>query len=137
MIIEETNIPNVISENIEESKLVLANNIIQNVYPLFNEVFSSKVEEIDGLKLKLNSKKQQVKENKQTLEGLMSDYKKKKKVAKLLDRLNKLVSSGLIYDGALKHETVVLLKIVNGLSEEKVDYHLRETLKTISKRFSR
>lgn len=137
MKLEITSIPNVIPENIDESKLVLANNIIQNVYPLFNEVFNSKVEEIDGLKQKLHNKKNKVQENKKELEQLMDSYRKKKKVAKLLDRLEKLVSSGLVYDGSIKHETVVLLKIVHNLSEEKIDYHLRETLQTISKRFSR
>lgn len=137
MIITETNIPNVIEENIEQSKMILADNVIQNVYPLFNEVFSSKVEEIDDLKKTLKNKKTKVQEKKEYLQTLMTNYKKKKKIAKLLDRLEKLVSSGLVYDGTIKHETVILLKIVNNLSDEKLDHHLRETLQIISKRFSR
>lgn len=137
MIIVETNIPNVLPDNIDESKTVLANNIIANVYPLFNEVYSTRVEEIDNLKALLKEKRDLVIKHKTTLEQMMLEYKKKKKVSKLLDRIEKLITTGLIYDGTLKHETIILLKIVNKLSDEKIDYHLKDTLRTISKRFSR
>lgn len=137
MKIEETPIPNVLEENIEDSKLILANNIIENVYPLFDEVYSSRIEEIDNVKKDLDIKKQQVRVQKEELQVLMNEYKRKKKVAKLLDRLDKMVSAGLIYEGSIKHETIVLLKVANNLSDEKIDYHLRSTLKTLSKRFSR
>jgi len=137
MKIEETTIPNVIEENLDDSKLSLANNIIENVYPLFDEVYGGRIEEIDNIKKELDLKKQQVRIQKEDLQKLMDSYKKKKKVTKLLDRLDKMVSAGLIYDGAIKHETIVLLKIANNLSDDKLDYHLRSTLKTLSKRFSR
>ena len=137
MIIEETRIPNVIPDNIDRSKTVLAENIIANVYPLFNEVYTSRVDEIVLFKKQLKQKKQTVHAHKITLEKMMIDYKKKKKVAKLLDRIEKLISSGLVYDGTLKHETVILLKIASKLSSDKLDYHLKDTLRTISKRFSR
>jgi hypothetical protein len=137
MIIEETSIPNVVPENIDESKLVLADNIIQNVYPLFSEIYSTRIGEIEDIKTEIENKKISVKKNKEDLERLMEDYKRKKKISKLLDRIDKLISSGLVYDGTLKHETTVLLKIITKLSDEKLDYHLRNTLTTISKRFSR
>lgn len=137
MKIEETPIPNVLEENIDDSKLILANNIIENVYPLFDEVYSSRIEEIDNVKKDLDLKKQQVRVQKEELEKLMNEYKRKKKVAKLLDRLEKMITAGLIYDGAIKHETIVLLKVANNLQDDKIDYHLRSTLQTLSKRFSR
>jgi hypothetical protein len=137
MIVEETSIPNVIPENIDESKLILADNIIQNVYPLFDEVYSTRVDAIDEIKKETETKKAEVKNNKNALEKLMSEYKRKKKISKLLSRIDKLITSGLVYDGTMKHETVVLLKIISKLSDEKLDYHLRSTLTTISKRFSR
>lgn len=137
MIIEETKIPNVIIENIEESKIILSENIIQNIYPLFDEIYSSQIDDIDICKKKFTTKKQKVLEQKNELQVLVDVYKKKKKVTKLLNRIEKLITSGLVYDGALKHETTILLKIATKLSDEKLDYHLRETLKTISKRFSR
>ena len=137
MIIEETTIPNVVPENIDSAKTVLAENIIENVYPLFDEVYNTRVEEIDDLKKSLEKKKDLVHKHKVSLEQMMAEYKRKKKIAKLLDRIEKLITSGLVYDGTLKHETVVLLKIATKLSEEKLDYHLKDTLRTISKRFSR
>lgn len=137
MIIEETTIPNVVPENIDSAKTVLAENIIENVYPLFDEVYNTRVEEIDDLKKSLEKKKDLVQKHKVSLEQMMAEYKRKKKIAKLLDRIEKLITSGLVYDGTLKHETVVLLKIATKLSEEKLDYHLKDTLRTISKRFSR
>lgn len=137
MIIKETTIPDIIPTNIDQSKQVLANNIISNVYPLFDEVYNNKVEETTTLKNTLNKKKESIQEQKKSLEDMISVYNKNKKVAKLLDRIEKLISSGLVYDGTLKHETVILLKIITKLSEEKVDYHLKATLHTINKRFSR
>ena len=137
MNIIETKIPDVHEENINQSKVVLANNIIRNIYPLFDEVFSTKVEQVNDLEKILDSKKVGVLESKRQLEQGIKDYKKKQKESKLLDRINKLVSSGLIYDGNLKHEMIILLKIINNLPEEKIDYHLSNTLKIIGKRFSR
>lgn len=137
MNIVETNIPNVVPDNIPKSKEVLADSIIANVYPLFNEIYNTRVDEIETLKKQLSNKKEIVKKHKTTLEHYMAEYKRKKKISKLLDRIEKLISSGLVYDGTLKHETVVLLKIVTKLSEEKLDYHLKDTMRTISKRFSR
>jgi len=137
MIIEETKIPNVTEENIEESKLILSENIIQNVYPLFDEIYSSQVEGIDASNKNLEIKRDKVIQEKNELQVLVDAYKRKKKVAKLLSRIEKLITSGLVYDGALKHETIVLLKICDKLTDEKIDYHLRETLQTIAKRFSR
>ena len=137
MNIIETNIPNVTSENISHSKTVLADNIIANVYPLFNEVYTTRVDEIEKLKEELAKKKDLVQKHKVALEQMMSEYKKNKKISKLLDRIEKLITTGLVYDGTLKHEMVVLLKIATKLSDEKIDYHLKDTLRTISKRFSR
>ena len=137
MNIIETRIPDVHKDNISQSKVVLADNIIRNIYPLFDEIFSTKVEQVNKLKVVLESKQVQVLESKRNLEQGIKNYKKKQKESKLLDRINKLVSSGLIYDGNLKHEMIILLKIIHNLSEEKLNYHLSNTLKIISKRFSK
>jgi len=137
MIIEETNIPNVLPDNIQESKIFLANSIIRNVYPLFNEVYNWNITEIENLKKDLKEKKTEVSVRKNELQEIVDSYKLQKKLSKLFDRIEKLIKSGLIYDGTLKHETIILLKIATKLSEEKIDYHLQETLRTISKRFSK
>jgi len=136
MKIEQTNIPNVIQDNIDETKVSLAESIIENVYPLFNEIHTSNIDKVKLLKQELNEKKEIVTSKKSELEGLLKEYKRKKKVSKLFNRIENIINSGLTYDGNLKHETVILLKIANKLSDDKLDYHLDQTLKTISKRFS-
>jgi len=136
MIREETNIPNVIPDNIDKAKKVLAENVIQSVYPLFDEVYHANISEIEKLNNELKEKRKLVYSEKNDLQNLIDTYKVKKKVSKLLERIEKLINSGLVYDGTLKHETTILLKIATKLSEDKLDYHLKDTLQTISKRFS-
>ena len=136
MKIQETKIPNVIPKIVDQSKQILAESIIQNVYPLFSEVYNGKIEEFKDLKLSLKNKKQKIVKEKNILQSSINMYKKKKKVSKLLDHIEKLIDSGLIYDGILKHETKILLKIINKLSDVKLDDHLKSTLTLINKRFS-
>ena len=137
MNITTTQYPDVTENNIDDSKVILAENIIANVYPLFDDVYTEKVSQIKKLKTIYESRKAKVIKNKENLEIMMRQYDRKKKVSKLLTRLEKLVDSGLVYDGHLKSETIVLLKIIDKLSDEKLTYHLSETLKIIGKRFSK
>jgi len=137
MKITVTKVPDVTKETVEQSKVVLADNIIKNVYPLFDEVYQGKMLHINEFKTRLDEKKTEVKEKKKQLEELMTEYNKEKKVSKLLSRIEKLVDSGLVYDGSIKNQTVVLLKVINKLTDDKLDHHLTEILQIIRKRFSR
>lgn len=137
MKIINTKIPDVTKETIDSSKVVLADNIIQNVYPLFDEVYQGKLSYINDIKKSLTQKKSELSKKKENLEQLMSDYSREKKVSKLLSRIEKLVDSGLVYDGAIKSQTIVLLKVINKLTNDKLDHHLAETMQIIRKRFSR
>jgi hypothetical protein len=136
MIIEKTKIPDVVKENIDISKIILADNIISNIYPLFDDMYNESLNSTKNLESQYKKKKIEVKNSKEKLEGLMLKLTRVKKILKLLNRIEKLIDSGLVYDGSLKHETIILLKIINKLSNDKIDFHLRNTLKTISKRFS-
>jgi len=137
MNIIETNVPDVTVDNIQTSKTILADNIIKNVYPLFDGVYTEKLEAVSNLKLQIKNRKQHLRAEKESMEQLVVEYKRMKKMAKLLDRLDQLVESGLIYDGTMKHETVILLKILDKLSPEKLDQQLAKTVQIINKRFSR
>jgi len=132
-----TKIPDVTTETIDQSKVVLADNIIQNVYPLFDEVYQGKLSYINDIKKSLTQKKSELNKKKENLEQLMTEYSREKKISKLLSRIEKLVDSGLVYDGAIKSQTIVLLKVINKLTNEKLDHHLTETMQIIRKRFSR
>ena len=137
MILQETTIPDVVSENLDQSKLTLANNVIKNVYPLFDEVQREKRREVKELEKQLQEAKNQVQQRKRILEKLLNDYNRQKKVRKLLNRVERLVNSGLIYDGTLRNDTRILLKVIPKLTDEKLDFHLQDVLKTINKRFSK
>ncbi len=135
MNIIETNIPNINSENINQSKLNLSNKIIQRIHPLFDDVISDKLSKINIYKKELEEKHKQVLKNKNLIENLVNSINRKKKIKKLLERLNKLTRSGIIMEGSMKNETIILLKVIDTLTDDKLTYHLNETLRMVSKRF--
>lgn len=137
MNIIETKIPDVTSQNINKAKEILADNIVKNVYPLFDEVYTGKVNEKTDLINKIKTIRNHLKTEKESIEQLMTNYKKSKKISQILDRIKALINSGLTYDGQLKHETVILLKILDKLPEEKLNQQLNKTIQILNKRFSR
>lgn len=136
MKIVSTGIPDVYVDNIDKSKLDLANKIIKIIYPLLDDIYSEKQNNAISLKREFERKTFQVSNEKDNLEKLVINYNQQKKINKLLERLSILVSSGIANSGSYRHETVVLLKVIDTLSNDKLDYHLSETIKTINKRFS-
>ena len=136
MNIIETSIPDVTEENIQYNKEIIANNIIENVYPLFDEVFKAKNDRLAILKHQVKEGKETLNKNKETIQQLTSVYQKEKKIAKILERIEKLVQSGLTYDSTMKHETVILLKIIDKLPSDKLDQQLSKTIQVLSKRFT-
>jgi hypothetical protein len=136
MNIIETDIPDVTEENIQESKAFLADNIIRNVYPLFEDVFQSKLKEYNEINELLKVKKKSVREEKNRIQNMVNDYRRIQKSTKLLKRIERLVESGLAYDSELKHQFIVLLKMVHKLPEKDLDMHLKRAIDIIHKRFS-
>jgi len=137
MKITKTNIPDVTESNIDSSKQILADNIIKNVYPLLDDIQKSRDDKINTIKVDIRKTQQALKNEKETLESLMVGYKRKKKASKLLERIQSLINAGLVYDSSVKHEMVVLLKIIDKLPEDKLDLHLSKTMHLLSKRFAR
>jgi hypothetical protein len=136
MNIIETNIPDTTKHNISEQKEIIADSIIKNVYPLFDEVYQAKIDQVVQLKNKIKTGKANMQTQKETMQQLMYQYKKEKKISKLLERIEKLVQAGLTYDGSMKHEIVILLKIVDKLPEDKLDMQLSKTMQILTKRFA-
>jgi len=133
----ETRIPDVTKTNIDRSKEIIANNIIKNVFPLFDEVYTAKVNEKNNLKKKLIYVKDVLQAEKESFDKLIIEYNKAKKISQILERIKTLVSSGLLYDGQLKHETVILLKILDKLPEDKLNQQLNKTIQILNKRFAK
>ena len=136
MRIVETNIPDIDSDNIDFAKVDLANKIIEEVYPLLDNLYQKNIDLSEGMSTELNQKKAKIQKHKNDLEDLIKLYSRKKKVKKLLDRIDKLVSSNIINENYNRQETVVLLKIIDNLKDDKLDYHLKSTMSMLTKRFS-
>lgn len=137
MQIIETKIPDVTKSNVDESKQLLADNIIANVYPLFNDMHKGKEKEAIRYKNSLSKLKSVLKHEKETIDSLLVRYSKAKKISKILDRIKMMVDSGLMNDGSLRHETVILLKILERLPTEKLDEQLNKTMLILNKRFAK
>jgi DNA transposition AAA+ family ATPase len=137
MKIIETKIPDVTADNLDESKQILADNIISNVYPLFNDLHKGKEKEIINYKQQLTKLRSVLKHEQDTIKQLLVRYSKAKKISKILDRVRAMIESGLTNDGSLRHETVILLKILEKLPTEKLDEQLNKTILLLNKRFAR
>jgi len=135
MNIIETQIPDINIDHIDKSKVQLAEKIIHNINPLFDDLKQEKISEFQFKANEFKQMKKNVLSNKTEIETLFKHYKRKQKVKKLLERIDKLVSLGIVNEGQTKQETIILLKIIDKLSTDKLNFHLKETMNTISKRF--
>jgi len=136
MNIIETSIPDVTKRNISTNKEAIADSVIQNVYPLFDEVYQAKLDLVLQLKNRIKTGKSQIRNEKETMQQLIAAYQKEKKVSKILGRIEKLVAAGLTYDPTMQHETVILLKIIDKLPADKLEHQLAKTTQLLNKRFS-
>jgi hypothetical protein len=137
MNIVETSIPDFFEKTIDQTKVFLAQKIIDNISPLLNEAYLAKGEYKKKLQEESKIEKKKIDDAKREVQLIINDYNRKKKVARILDRINKLVESGLIHDSQLRHDTVILLKILDKLPEDKLDMQLNRTIEVLNKRFSR
>ena len=135
MNIIETTIPDIDIKNIDQSKVNLAEKIIHNINPLFDDLQQSKLIEYKAKLTEFKRIKKIVNNNKTEIETLFEHYKRKQKVKKLLERIDKLVSLGIVNEGQTKHETIILLKVIDKLPNNKLNFHLKEAMNMISKRF--
>jgi len=130
MKIIDTEIPDINMDNVDEQKVNLMNQIIEGIYPLLENSNILKQNQIKNLEEEIKKNKKLIKNSKLMLTELFSRYTKNKKINQLYECLSKLVSHNNITD---KHETIILLRVVETLSNEKLDYHLYETIKLVNK----
>lgn len=134
--INETNIPDINRSNINKSKENLAESIIGYVYPLFDDLYIQKENEYNELQDNISSCHKNLLDKKKELDELMEEVKRKRKVNKLLKRVEKIIFSGMNIETSLRHETIILLKTIDRMSNERLDYNLNRTMKIISKKFA-
>lgn len=127
MRIIQTGIPNIVTDNIDKSKLDLADKVIELAFPLLNKEYQDKVNEITILRKQFSSVKKKIDSRKELLEELMLKYNKQKAIKRILDEVSNLIDSkSIIFEGSLKNEIVVLLKVIDTLNEERLSRQLQE-----------
>lgn len=136
MIFQETNISDVNDKNIDESKLRLAENVINTIYPKFEKKCSEKNNELEHLKEDLYNKKIEINNRKEHLQNLLEDFDRRKKVLKLVNRIERIISAGAASDGSIRHEMIVLLKVCETMNDDKLERNLERTKKILKKRYS-
>lgn len=136
MIINETNIPDINECNINYSKMKLGEDLAKNIYPLFNDIYTEKKDKYENLHEHVKINKNKLINKKKHLQEILSEVKRKRKITKLIERIEKIVDSGVTYETSLRHEMVVLLRSIDKMSDEKLDYNLNRTLKIIGKRLA-
>ena len=130
-----TKIPD-INKNIDKAKEDLGSRIIENISPLLDEFYVSRLNESTELNKQLKDLRKQVIDKKNLLEEKLKDLNRKKKVKAILEKISKLITAGLAYDPSFKNEVIVLLKVLDNLTNTKLDFHLKDITSMINKRFS-
>jgi uncharacterized protein (DUF2344 family) len=136
MRIIETEINDMPENNISNLKIKLADSIISYVQPIFSKDYNNKLREIKELKKSLNDKKEKIKREKDELEELLKLFTKKDKERQLLNKMGRLIQTGLIQE-SMKTEISIMLKSFNTLSEEKITSYLNETIRLLSQKFAK
>jgi hypothetical protein len=133
--IKDTTLPVKTKTEINKQKVELANTIMHNISPYLDNQYLKINDELKIQKKELLDKRKLIKERKDLLVTIDSSQKiiKKKKI--LLDRIERLIENKTIQQNLiLKKQTVILLKILNTLQEDQIDYHLNTTLKLLNKK---
>jgi len=135
MKIIETQYPDIDKGNIEQAKFALGERIIENISPILDEYYQGKSGELKDRSVEYQGLSKKVQMKKDELEKLMVKMGRMKKIKKLLDKASRLISSGFGYDSSFRNEMIVLLKVLDNLPNDKIDYHLNEITKMINRRF--
>ena len=130
----ETNIPDIGIENIDSTKLDLAESIIEGIQPLLDLAVTTNNEKTLNFDKLIGKTLEIINTKKEKIQMYLSEYKLLQKRKKLLHRIDNMVDSGLLHEASLKHEIIILLKIIDKLGEEKLDKHLQKTDKIIKSR---
>ncbi len=135
MKITELAIPDVTNENINKSKNDLADKIVNSLLPLIQPQISKKIKELKLLQKSIKEKVNLISNERNTLKDLQKEYDKRKNINLLLNRVEQLLNLGL--DNTLRSEMINMLRKINDLPKEKIDFYLDETLRIITRKFSK
>lgn len=137
MKIIESNIYDINSKTLDETKISIANNILNMVGPLFETEIETSSKDVFKLKERKKVVEKDLEETKEELQTLQIEFRRETKRKKLLNRIRQLMEVGLTADPSLKSEVIILLKVIDKLEDSLLDEHIERMVKSISKRFSK
>jgi len=136
MRILETEINDIPILSAKQSKLNLADNVINYIQPIFSKDYKNKIQEIKNLKELVDKKQEKIKQEKVELSNLLKTFSKKSKEQELLNKMDKLIQTGLIQH-TMKEEMINLLNSFENMEEEKITNYLNEAIRVISQKFAK
>lgn len=131
-----TNIPDIYTENLDKSKIELADKVVRKFYPIIDKVNDDRKLKIRKLEIVIKKNKVKINKEKSEVERMVNEYRRKSKIKTILERISKLVSFGLVNESTGKREMISVLRNIDNLSDEKLNLYLNETLKILNKRFT-
>ena len=132
----ETEISDIPIMNINQSKLMLSDSIIDFIQPIFSKEYKQKIKEVKDLKKFYSDKKEKINQEKIELTEILKIFSKKSKEKELLGKMGKLIQTGLVQE-SMKNEMSILLNSFEKISEEKITSYLNEAIKLISQKFAK
>jgi len=136
MKIASSEIVDVLEEDPDRTKVYFAENIVRIMSPILDEYYNEKIERVTSVRQEMKDLKTRAQSKKEDMTGMLSQHKKLTKTAKLLSRIDKIIQSGLTY-GSTKRELVIILKILDKLSEEKLEVQMNNMMAILSKGLNR
>lgn len=125
-----------LKDNTEKLKKRIAEDVIFNSKLLYGSKEKKLGETLKSLKKEINDTGNSLKKQQDEIQMLMSEQKRKIKIKTLLEKTKQLISSGLVERNSnLKKEIKIILKVVEELPEEKLDYHILDMMKVLNRSF--
>lgn len=136
MKVSETEILDQKIKNIDEYKLNLLNKIIYTVVPYIKKDVNNSIVDLKKKKKELKHRYNEIESSKEELDNKVNILKRKKKINMLLNRALHLASIKALEDNGIKREISVMIKMIDDLPEEKLDFYVSEMMRIITEKFS-
>jgi len=128
-----SNIPDIISQNLDHTKVSLANQIIKKVHPMFDELRAAKLKTVENLNAKILSIKNEIKSKKLETQEFLTKYQREKLVKDYLDKIHMIIQTGNVTQESLKKELVIMTKITDKIPTDKYPGHIAKLDTMLSK----
>jgi len=133
MKIINTGIKDININNIDETKIEFADNIISKIKPLIDSAIHNIADEVTTYDRKLKFKDNEIVTKKNKLKKDSEQLKRQEKISQLLENISKMIDLGIMKNTSFKNEVLILLKIIPKLDISKIEKHLNKTTNIVKK----